>query len=93
MAHQDWEAFKSDDEVMSILVRAMRGQVALSLLVGNDTQCFTTEQYKKSYENKYAKYIVGIPQSALWAHISPRDHLLSIPDTVKEVSPDVWAKV
>ena len=92
---------KDSDDFVSRLVRQlgmlMRREAAESLLVGNDMGCFSTEQYETAYvlrsrrgqvtvdveyEKKSLSELIGMD----WA----RQMLLSIPNTVKEVKPDIW---
>jgi hypothetical protein len=71
-------------------------EVVTSLLAGNDTQCFTAEQYVAEYVRRYYKGQEGFGREVLteWT-VKGRRPLyrkqLEDSDMVREVSPEVWA--
>lgn len=73
----------------ALAAQAMRAEIACRLLAGNDTGCFSTEQYRQAYESRYP--IAGVTSEQLWAYITPDSHLRSIPQAVREVAPGIWA--
>ena len=92
----------SDDELdpediafMDWLIRGLRLGTVSELLAGNDTQCFTTQQYAEAYLKSSSKGFKAIahrvhgPDDAVWA----RMHLESLFDVVYEPKSDVWAKL
>ena len=84
-----------DAAFVGMLCDLFRGDAAESLLVGNDTGCFTTEQYKRAYEERtWKRTLRGAAGEAMtwWDGIAEM-HLRSIPHVVVEVSPGVWAGV
>jgi hypothetical protein len=71
---------------MRMLSIDCRRRTAQSLISGNDTCCFTTQQYLDAYVldiNKGMPCLMDLPLA--------RHHLESIPELVAEVRPDVWA--
>lgn len=80
--------------------RKIRLGVVRSLLAGNDTQCFTTQQYtdmyhKRCHSNKdweIMKEMPGILADWESGRVS-RNHLESLSDVVREVKPNVWAPI
>lgn len=78
------------EELLGLLALDTRAKVARSLLAGNDTGCFTTEQYKAAYEQQ----AWTIPNKLPWVMEDGSclavSHLRSIPQVVREVSPGVW---
>jgi hypothetical protein len=75
----------------------VRRKVVAALLVGNDTQCFSTDQYKAEYERQQPMP-KPYGRSASYWQLDPemdlaRRHLLSVPELVREVRSDVWAAV
>jgi hypothetical protein len=71
----------------------IRRSIVRSLLAGNDSCCFTTEQYEKAYEktvNDMCK--TSAPVNWDWVPGGARMHLNST-ELVREVSPDVWTYV
>jgi hypothetical protein len=81
------------NRIFGLLALDIRKRVAKSLLAGNDTGCFTTEQYKTHYCNTAWK--TAPPTVVRWQTNAGTclavEHLRSIPETVREVSPGVWA--
>lgn len=63
-----------------------RKKVVRALLYGNDCQCFTTEQYRMMWKRLINKG----KQTFAWGDTARR-HLQSVPELVREVSPDLWA--
>lgn len=85
-------AIRGDDNAMlDLLARAARSGVIDALLAGNDTGCFTTEQYRAEYSRKMFPHFDSDSLDLLWFHTKPESHLRSLPDLVREVSPGVWA--
>lgn len=83
---------KDFNGLMADLGIHQRKKVVATLLAGNDTQCFTTQQYAEAYhrichrddedhKKNWIKYL---------SDLTPR-HMESIGMT--EVNPGVWAKV
>lgn len=84
-------------DVGRLLFLTMEGDVIRSLLAGNDTQCFTTQQYADAREAWCNKFIWGgKPGTRQQLNLPPppletsRKQLLSI-GLVEEVKPDIWA--
>lgn len=73
------------------IARGIRSEIAKGLLRGNDTCCFTTEQYKAAYNRRLDKYLPDVSDEHRWFYITPEAHLRSIPRVVREVAPGVWA--
>lgn len=61
--------------------------IVRSLLRGNDTQCFTTEQYEQEWIRKYSHEIGSVKLARM--HLE----LPAIRKMVKEVSPNVWSAI
>ena len=85
------------DELFGMLAMHVRRKVVAALLAGNDTQCFTTEQYKAEYERQQPMP-AGYGRSDVYWRLDPtgdlaRKHLLSLAELVREVRPGVWAAV
>ncbi len=82
----------TDEEFMGILggvAMLNRRDTVASLLQGNDTGCFTTEQYEMAYcklhwgaDVVFGKKLFG------WDPQLSHQHLLSV--GMEEVSPDIW---
>lgn len=66
-----------------------------ALLSGNDTGCFTTQQFEDAYTRLEQKYGIRFPDPSdhQWAKGVARSRLLTFPELVREVQPDVWASV
>lgn len=93
-AEDDAEEMSAEDEAdmnrfFKRLALSTRVSVARKLLSGNDTGCFSTEQYRIAYEAQTP--MGGITSEQLWFYITPESHLRSIPQAVREVAPGVWA--
>lgn len=71
------------------LALSMRASIARDLLRGNDTQCFTEEQYREAHDRAFP--LPTVPAELRWLYTTPADHLRSIPHVVREVAPGVWA--
>lgn len=71
------------------LALAMRASIARGLLAGNDTGCFSTEQYATAYHRRHP--VGDLTPEQLWHYVTPESHLKSIPNVVREVAPGVWA--
>ena len=81
----------TDDECWHYLCKATYQSIAEGLLRGNDTGCFSTEQYCAAYLARTS--IAGEPGSFVHRNLTLdqcRSHLWSIPRVVVEVRPDVW---
>lgn len=63
-----------------------RRKVIRHLLAGNDTQCFTTEQYLKAWHTVINH---GKGNSILYLALAEQ-HLRTAPHLVREVKPGVW---
>lgn len=87
----DDEVDEVDPEVrrlIGLLAMDLRRRTIHSLLSGNDTQCFTVEQYKRAYVR------IAHPSKPVfdpWYHVDPAMHLKSCSELVTEVAPGVWA--
>ena len=75
-----------DIDVIGLLAIGTRTDAAKACLAGNDTGCFTTEQYQQAYD-RICKRDLGWP-----AGLAER-HLRSIPNVVQEASPGIWRAV
>ena len=82
------------DKLMKLLSLKIRKDAIKALLAGNDTQCFTTQQYREAYCRQgcmngttpdFFDRVIG--------HDWARNNLKELPSLVKEVKPDVWAAV
>jgi hypothetical protein len=93
MSDDDDDGFDAEDwALIGLMARAARAEVARSLLAGNDTGCFSTEQYRVAYERKNLAHLFEPDKlPLLWSALGPDGHLRSIPGEVREVSPGVWA--
>ena len=81
---------KTVEQLIGELGMYHRRLTVCSLLEGNDTCCFTTEQYKQAYEK------VGKSPPWIWKMRGgnlARHHLRSIPELVRELGNDLWAGV
>ncbi len=78
--------------VEEMLFKSMEGECIRLLLAGNDTQCFTTQQYVDARDQWIAK-ITGSTRAELGLDDPPiefaRTQLRAI-TLVEEVRPDVW---
>lgn len=89
---------QTNEEFWRAFFRPYRADSVNALLTGNDTQCFTTEQYRRTYIERNPvsarqAELLRIPFDQLFGIEQARKHLLSMPDLVREVRPDVWAAV
>lgn len=82
---------------MRRLALSMRHRAIRKLLAGNDTACFTTEQYREAFHANYAD-ASELTQKAMRRVVDydlARVHLVGEgkfrPSPVREVRPDVWA--
>lgn len=66
------------------LGRKLKREVVAKLLQGNNTQCFTTEQYLQKYIEHVQDGDKGVMDLKL-----ARQHLMS-GTNIREVKPDVW---
>ena len=74
---------------MGPIIREIRVGLVRKLLAGNDTQCFSTEQYRESY----SKSTWGNGVERMIDHGLARAHLLGLPDVVEELKPDVLRRI
>ena len=86
------------DNLMKRFIKHLREKAVNSLLVGNDTNCFTTAQYREAYcqiERGDKTGVLNKPETydriigPDWA----RMHLEGLSSKVQEVAKDVWAPV
>lgn len=83
---------KRDNALAASIARMLREDVVRKLLAGNDTQCFTTEQYKKAYREHSDKvFRVKIPDRLDWLDVTAEMHLRGLSDIITEIRPGVWA--
>jgi hypothetical protein len=90
------ERKQSNDAVWHSLFREVRMTVVNSLLAGNDTQCFTTQQYREAYcrqthRRSREKDWIKDRLDEMFTDGLATKHLRGLSDAVTEVSPDVWA--
>ncbi len=73
------------EQLIGMLAMDMRRKAVVSLLAGNDTQCFSTEQYQRAYERE--------SRTPGWCWRLEdglaKKHLLST-GLVREVKPGLW---
>ena len=88
MSNKQDDRRRSDnmDYLFGLLAMDCRRQTAKSLLAGNDTQCFSTQQYLDTYIRDINKGDISLMNLVL-----ARKHLESIPEIAVEVREDVWA--
>ncbi len=86
MARQDLDI----DALLHELSMQLRRKVVKSLLAGNDTCCFTVEQYVTAWQQIVDKGKPPLPLG--WPGLAVR-HLGSLPHQVREVRPGVWAAI
>lgn len=82
----------TNQDIEHMLFRTMEGEVIRSLLSGNDTQCFTTEQYGNARDNWIAG-MVGKTRDELLVPSPPSEltrKQLRGSGLVVEVKPDIW---
>ena len=82
-------------DVERLLFRAMETSVIRSLLAGNDTMCFTTQQYVAARDRWIAE-ATGSTREQLGLDLPSNEinrRQLSGSSLVKEVGPNVWAAV
>ncbi len=91
---------QQDDDVVfwQGFFRPFRMKAVRSLLVGNDTQCFTTEQYRQAYMTcnplpEREKILLCIPREELFTAAGARKHLTALFDVVREVQSNLWTMV
>lgn len=80
----------TDEELLRLIAMALTDEIVRELLAGNDTCCFTTQQYEQARIDKYQKkYKIDVWDYAPegWA----RRHLEML-RSLREVKPDVWAR-
>ena len=84
----------ADVALGSAIFRAFREHTVNALLSGNDTGCFTEDQYREEYimANSWNRLGEDIMRK-LWTPDRSAMHLRSLPDLVREVRPGVWAAV
>lgn len=78
----------TDAELRHLIATALTGEIVRGLLAGNDTCCFTTQQYGEArVKTCLEKYKLNVRDYAPpgWE----RRHLLLL-NWIKEVKPDVW---
>lgn len=84
----------ADFALVSMMARAFRQGAVEKCLAGNDTGCFTTEQYQKAYDAEGDRtFSKTAPVVSRWSPGLAETHLRSMPDMVREVSPGVWGAV
>lgn len=79
-------------DVERLLYLTMEGDVIRSLMVGNDVQCFTTEQFDDARDAWIARQC-GATRDELGIGKAPLDcarNQLRSSGLVAEVKPDVW---
>ncbi len=70
--------------------RLLRESAVKRLLAGNDTGCFTTEQYQRAYDAETAEvFKTGLVLP--WPDGAAEKHLRSLADLIREVRPGVWS--
>lgn len=74
-----------------MVVHPFRRGIIRDLLIGNDTQSFTTEQYKQQYE-KVAAETFRTGQPTIWLE-GQAEQQLRTSGLVWEVRPGLWAPV
>lgn len=86
------------EEFFARCKKTMEYEVILSLLSGNDTQCFTTKQFIDA-RDKWLDKVVGAGTRELIGPVDnqqlamARDQLLALPpQLITEVSPNTWAQ-
>ncbi len=88
-----------DAALVGSIARAFRQGTVEALLAGNDTGCFTTEQYAAEYIRQDHCSLGDSPERRVrekdwWVkHHLAEKHLRSLPDLVREVKPGVWAAI
>ena len=78
-------------KLLADLARHNAYRVCLSLMAGNDAQCFTTQQYREAFlRTSYGKGL-----ECLFDHDKglARHHLENLSGRVCEVKPDVWTVI
>lgn len=73
-----------------LIRRALIWGVVKKLLAGNDTCCFTTEQYKRGKEKDWVEKCKKPVPSWYWDYVPPEDDLRCV--GMKEVRPGLWAE-
>jgi hypothetical protein len=77
------------DEIMGMFAMDTRCRAVRKLLSGNDTNCFTTEQYIEVYGRDEDRMFAKTPSQRISLELAVK-HLQST-GLVREVSPGVWA--
>lgn len=73
------------DALVGVCAIWMRKELVAGLMQGNDTACWTTQQYLEAWEKRWWKSGMGIEMA--------RKHLEGLNDWgVREVGNDVWTK-
>jgi hypothetical protein len=82
------------DALLGIIARAFREGAVRRCLSGNDTGCFTVEDYMRAYDGteRRKKDIAECHGLTLSRELAVR-HLQSLPDLVREVKPGTWSAV
>ncbi len=75
-------------ELMGLLVMHCRRKTIKTLLAGNDTQCFTTQQYLDTY----IRVIYKGDKKCLMDLSLAETHLKSLGNQVREVKPGIWTR-
>lgn len=105
MSEAEWEAYQMDREantppsetrqIESLLYQTMEGDCVRSLIAGNDTQCFTTQQYVDARDRWIANFTgstrqeLGLEPDGQYLVKTARKQLLAS-QLVVEVRPEVW---
>jgi len=74
------------DFVVGFIAMSIRVAVVQKLLAGNDSCCFTTDQYKAAYREH-------VGWDTCWTYKSAEAHLRSVSELVNEVRPGLWMAV
>lgn len=76
------------DEFFGQIILHIRKGIVASLLKGNDTCCFTTEQYQTAYRTKFPPVRCGQSEFTITS-LTADMHLRTL-GTLDEVGPGVW---
>lgn len=85
VGYEDINTDEGMDSLFFQLAMKMRRETVVSLMAGNDTGCFTTQQYLDRYVRVAQRGEVGIMDLGL-----AEEHLRSLKRLVREVWPGVW---
>ncbi len=88
MSELDVELDEDNEKFGAWLARTTRCDIISALLAGNDTQCFTTDDYRRRYTKRWITDMrLNYELSTELAEM----HLRICRDVVREVRPGVWA--